>query len=109
MTFLLAEQGVLTPPLGDVLLFASTSAEHPGTYEFAAECTKRVEQEFSLPVFRHEFCAEEDATRGAYRRRRSYRLIKPVPAEEDPSWYLHLKGCTDEPDSRHINRQKKGR
>lgn len=81
MTFLLTERGILNPQRGDAVLFASTSAEHPGTYEFAAECTKRVEQEFSLPVFWHEFCAEEDATRGAYRRRRSYRLVKPVPAE----------------------------
>lgn len=109
MTFLLVEQGVLNPPHGDAVLFANTSTEHPCTREFAAECTKRLEQEFSLPVFWHEFCAVEDAMRGAYRRRCSYRLVKPAPAEEDPSWYLHLKGCTDEPDSRHLNQQKKGR
>ena len=87
MTFLLAEQGILNPQRGDVVLFANTSAEHPGTYEFAAECTRRLEQEFSLPVFWYEFCTVEDAIRGAYRRRRSYRLVKPVPVEEDPNGY----------------------
>ena len=87
MTFLLAEQGILNPQRGDVVLFANTSAEHPGTYEFTAECKRRLEQEFSLPVFWYEFCTVEDASRGIYRRRRSYRLVKPVPIEEDPDGY----------------------
>ena len=87
MTFLLAERGILNPQRGDAVLFANTSAEHPGTYEFAAECKRRLEQDFALPVFWYEFCTVEDAVRGAYRRRRSYRLVKPVPVEEDSEGY----------------------
>ena len=61
-----------------MVVFANTGAKYPGTYEFAAESTKRLEQEFSLSVFWHEFCSIEDAVRGACRRRRSYRLVKPA-------------------------------
>ena len=35
MTFHLADSGVLRPERGDVVQFGITSAEHPGTYEFA--------------------------------------------------------------------------
>ena len=46
-----------------------------------------LEQEFGLPCFWYEFCTVETASRGAYVRRLSYRLVKPVPFEEDPQGY----------------------
>lgn len=87
LTFMLAEAGLLKPERGDVILFANTSAEHPATYEFAAECKERLEREFGLPVFWYEFCTVENASRGEYARKLSYRLVKPVPVEEDPNGY----------------------
>lgn len=87
LAFMAAEEGLLRPERGDVLLFANTSAEHPGTYEFAAECKVRLEDEFGLPFFWFEFCTVEDAWRGEYRRKASYRLVKPVPVEDDPDGF----------------------
>ena len=87
LTFMLAEAGLLKPERGDVILFANTSAEHPATYEFAAECKGRLEREFGLPVFWYEFCTVENASRGEYARKLSYRLVKPAPVEEDPNGY----------------------
>ena len=83
----LAESGALRPERGDVVLFANTSAEHPGTWDFAAECCDRLEQEYELPCFWYEFCTVEDAWRGVYRRRQSYRLVTRRPIEEDPNGY----------------------
>lgn len=83
MTFLLAEAGVLRPERGDVVLFANTSAEHPGTYAFAAKCKRRVERDYGIPFFWYEFCTVEDAWRGSYRRKLSYRLVDAVPVERD--------------------------
>ena len=83
----LAEVDALNPERGDVVLFANTSAEHPGTWDFAAECCDRLEQEFALPCFWYEFCTVEDAWRGVYRRRQSYRLVTRRPIEEDPNGY----------------------
>ncbi len=87
MAFMAAEQGMLRPDRGDAVLFANTSAEHPRTYRFAAECKRRLEERYGLPVFWYEFCTVEDATRGSYRRKASYRLVKPVPLTEDPDGY----------------------
>ena len=88
---MLAEEGLLKPERGDVVLFANTSAEHPGTYAFAAECKRRLEREFGIPFFWYEFCTVENASRGAYVRKLSYRLVKPVPVEVDPCGY-HSRG-----------------
>ena len=88
---MLAEAGLLKPERGDVVLFANTSAEHPGTYAFAAECKRRLEREFGIPFFWYEFCTVENASRGAYVRKLSYRLVKPVPVEDDPCGY-HSSG-----------------
>ena len=79
----LAEAGGLRPERGDVVLFANTSAEHPGTYEFAAECCERLEAEHALPCLWYEFCTVEDSSRGAYRRRQSYRLVSREPFDPD--------------------------
>ena len=77
----------MCPKRGDMVLFANTSAEHPGTYEFAARCKERLELEFGLPCLWLEYCTIEDAWRGEYRRKASYRLVKPVPIEQDPDGY----------------------
>lgn len=87
LAFLLAEQGLLEADRGDVILFANTSAEHPGTYMFARECKRRLENDFGLPVFWFEFCTVEDASGGYYVRRPSYRLVRAEPFEEDPLGY----------------------
>ena len=87
LAFLLAEAQLLRPERGDVVLFANTSAEHPGTYAFARECKRRLEDDFGLPFFWFEFCTVEDARRGAYVRRPSYRLVTSNPVEEDSKGY----------------------
>lgn len=87
LLFLAAEEGLLDASRGDVVLFANTSAEHPGTYEFAAECKRRIETDFGLPFLWFEFTTVEDAWRGEYWRKLSYRLVKPVPIEEDRNGY----------------------
>lgn len=111
LTFMAAEEGLLSPERGDAVLFANTSAEHPGTYEFAGRCKERLEAEFDLPVFWFEFCTVEDAWRGEYRRKLSYRLVKPVPlSEAEPDGYrsdgelfeelVSLQGMLPNPHSR---------
>lgn len=87
LAFMAAEEGLLRQDRRDVVLFANTSAEHPGTYEFAAQCKKQLEADYGLPCFWLEFCTVEDAWRGEYRRKASYRLVKPVPIEDDPDGY----------------------
>ncbi|MDE2763603.1 MAG: hypothetical protein OXQ94_03890 [Gemmatimonadota bacterium] len=87
LAFLMAENGHFRPERGDVILFANTSAEHPATYAFTRECKRRLEADFDLPFFWFEFCTVEDASRGHYVRRPSYRLVKDVPIEEDPLGY----------------------
>ena len=87
MTFQLAGSGALRPARGDVVLFANTSAEHPGTYEFARACKERIESEYGIPFLWYEFCTVEDASRGAYVRQRSYRLVRSSPIEVDPLGY----------------------
>ncbi len=87
MAFELARSGALRPERGDIVLFANTSAEHPGTYEFAAECKRRLEREHGLPFFWYEFCTVEDASKGAYVRRQSYRLVLAEPIESNPNGY----------------------
>ncbi len=87
LAFMAAEEGLLQPERGDVVLFANTSAEHPGTYEFAAECKRRLEGTYGLPVLWFEFTTVEDAWRGEYWRKLSYRLVKPVRIEDAPDGY----------------------
>ena len=84
LAFLLAESGLLRPDRGDAILFANTSAEHPATYDFARQCKHRLERDFGIPFFWFEFCTVEDASRGVYVRRPSYRLVLPEPVEDDP-------------------------
>lgn len=83
----MAAAGTLAAERGDVVLFANTSAEHPRTYEFAARCCDEIERDYGLPCFWYEFCTVEDAYRGVYRRRLSYRLVTRRPVEDDPNGY----------------------
>ena len=110
LTFMAAEEGLLRPERGDAVVFANTSAEHPGTYEFAARCKERLEADYGLPCLWFEFCTVEDAWRGEYRRKASYRLVKAVPIEQDPDGYrssgelfeelVSLQGMLPNPHSR---------
>ena len=84
---MLAEAELLDPERGDLALFANTTAEHPGTYDFAARCKSVLERDYRIPCLWIEFCTVEDASRGQYRRRESFRLVKAVPWEEDPDGY----------------------
>ncbi len=92
LTFMAAKEGLLKPERGDAVLFANTSAEHPGTYEFAATCKERLEKEFNLPCFWFEFCTVEDAWHGEYRRRPSYRLVKSVALSDEEPYGYHSNG-----------------
>ena len=87
LAFVLAEEGLLNPERGDAIVFANTSAEHPATYEFARECKHRLENDFGIPFFWFEFCTVEDASRGVYARRPSYRLVLPEPVESNPNGF----------------------
>ena len=71
----LARSGALDPARGDVVLFANTTAEHPGTYDFAARVCDDVEAETGVACFWYEFCTVEEARRGGYARTGSYRLV----------------------------------
>ena len=92
MTFLLADAGILRPERGDLVLFANTSAEHPGTYAFASACKRRFERKYGIPFLWYEFCTVEDAWRGSYRRKLSYRLVDAVPVEQDAERGYRSKG-----------------
>ena len=89
LAILLAEAGLIRAERGDAILFANTSAEHPGTYQFARKCKLLLERDFGVPFLWFEFCTVEDATRGIYARRPAYRLVRPVPVEQDPMGYRH--------------------
>lgn len=83
MALNLARAGVLDPSRGDVALFANTTAEHPKTYEFAAQVCNELEAEHGLPCFWYEYCTVEVAARGGWARRASYRLVTRKPYTQD--------------------------
>ncbi len=89
LAIILAEAGLLRTDRGDAILFANTSAEHPGTYEFTRKCKRLLERDFGIPFLWFEFCTVEDASRGVYARRPTYRLVRDLPVEEDPRGYRH--------------------
>ncbi len=86
MTLQLASEGMLRRDRGDVVLFANTTAEHPGTYEFAAQVCGEIESHFKVPCLWYEGCAVESATRTGYTRTRTYKLVtrQPATADDDP-------------------------
>lgn len=89
LAVMMAEAGLLDPQRGDLVLFANTTAEHPGTYDFAARCKHILERDHNIPCLWIEFCTVEDSWQGEYRRRGAVRLVKPVPQPHDPDGYRH--------------------
>ena len=83
MTLQLAADGLLRSDRGDVVLFANTTAEHPGTYEFASRVCDEIEDRFGIPCLWYEGCAVESATRTGYTRTRTYKLVRRTPARDD--------------------------
>ncbi|MCQ3814377.1 MAG: hypothetical protein KTU85_08170 [Acidimicrobiia bacterium] len=75
MALRLAQEGALHYDRGDIVLFANTTAEHPGTYEFARTVCNKIETQFGIPCLWYEGCAVEVATRTGYTRSRTFRLV----------------------------------
>ena len=82
MTLRLAADGVLQHGRGDVVLFANTTAEHPGTYAFARDVCEEIESRYGVPCLWYEGCAVETATRSGYTRVRTFKLVRRVPATD---------------------------
>ncbi len=77
MLLSLARNGLLDAERNDAVLFANTSAEHPGTYEFARKVCDEIEVKHGIPCFWYEFCSvETPGRRGEWTRSDSYRLVK---------------------------------
>jgi len=88
MLILLLEQGLLDPKRGDVVVFNNTSAEHPATYDFVRNCTRRAEIDYNIPFFWIEYATYEDAHNGEWTRRGNYRLVNDRPfGESNPNGY----------------------
>lgn len=87
MTLSMARSGALKPSRRDVVLVANTTAEHPATYEFAAQVCNELESEHGVPCLWYEFCTVEDAARGRWTRVPSCRLVRRVKASsgDDPA------------------------
>lgn len=92
LLFTLAENGILKQERGDVVVFNNTSCEHPETYRFVAECKRRVEREFGIPLLLTEYQTCEDARRGRWRRLQSYRLVNDLPRARDNPNGFHWRG-----------------
>lgn len=85
LLFTLLANGILKQERGDVVVFNNTSCEHPQTYRFVAECKRRVERTYGIPMFSIEFQTYEDARRGQWRRLPSYRMVNERPrSAENP-------------------------
>lgn len=90
LLFVLLNSDFLRPHRRDVVIFNNTSAEHPATYDFVAECKRRCEGQYGVPFFLTEFQTYEDAVGGVYKRRGSYKLVNDKPySEENPNGYHH--------------------
>ncbi len=84
----LAETGALSHQRGDAAIFSNTSAEHPATYKFVADCKQRLESQYGIPLFSVEFATYEDSVRGEWARIPSYRLVNDRPISPDnPNGY----------------------
>ena len=81
--------GLLDAARGDAIVFNDTSAEHPETYKFTAKCKRIAEERFGIPFFWLQFQTYEDARRGTWIRKPSFRMAKPVPwSVDEPEGYL---------------------
>ncbi|MDE0442639.1 MAG: hypothetical protein OXL38_11015 [Gammaproteobacteria bacterium] len=79
LLFTLLENGFLKRDRGDLVVFNNTSCEHPATYQFVAECKRRVETDYGIPFFLVQFQTYEDARQGEWRRLPTYRLVNEQP------------------------------
>ena len=91
MLFTMLENRLLHQERGDLVLFNNTSAEHPATYRFIAECKRRTEQAH-IPFFIIEYTTYEDARRGEWQRIPSYRMVNEMPASPDNPQGFHQNG-----------------
>ncbi len=86
LLFTLLDNKLLDPARGDVIIFNNTSAEHPATYAFVAECKRIAEITYGIPFFWLQFQTYEDGGKAGFARYPTYRLVKPVaqtPYEPD--------------------------
>ncbi len=79
----LLHNNLLDRERGDVVVFNNTSAEHPATYAFVAECKRITEKRYGIPFLWLEFQTYEDVGRAGWTRYPSYRLVKSVPRSRD--------------------------
>ncbi len=91
MLFTLLENHLLKAERGDVIVFNNTSAEHPDTYRFVADCMKASDQ-YGIPFFWVEFQTYEDARKGEWTRLPSYRLTNSKPLSQDNPNGFHWRG-----------------
>jgi len=92
LLFTLLENSILKQERGDVVVFNNTACEHPKTYRFTAECKRRVEETYGIPMFYVEFQTYEDARRGQWRRLSSYRLVNERPRSAQNPDGFHWRG-----------------
>ncbi len=88
LLFTLLHNNLLDRERGDVIVFNNTSAEHPATYAFVAECKRIAEKRYGIPFFWLEFQTYEDVGKAGWARFPTYRLVKPVQrTKREPNGY----------------------
>lgn len=91
LLFTLLENGLLDADRGDVIVFNNTSAEHPHTYRYVADCINAA-RVYGVPFFQIEFQTYEDARKGEWTRLPTYRLVNNRPKSPDNPDGYHWRG-----------------
>ena len=91
LLFALLENGLLKRERGDVIVFNNTSAEHPNTYRFVADCM-RTARRYGIPFYQIEFQTYEDSRRGEWTRLPTYRMVNDTPKSDANLDGFHWKG-----------------
>ena len=91
LLFALLENGLLKRERGDVVVFNNTSAEHPNTYRFVADCM-RTARRYGIPFYQIEFQTYEDSRRGEWTRLPTYRIVNDTPKSDANLDGFHWKG-----------------
>ena len=91
LLFALLENGLLKRERGDVVVFNNTSAEHPNTYRFVADCM-RTARRYGIPFYQIEFQTYEDSRRGEWTRLPTYRMVNDTPKSDANLDGFHWKG-----------------
>ncbi len=91
LLFSLLENGLLKQDRGDVILFNNTSAEHPSTYRFVADCMKAA-RKYGIPFYQVEFQTYEDSRRGEWTRLPTYRMVNDKPKSVANPDGFHWRG-----------------